>query len=118
MYMYAVGGSSFQGTCSLAKQLIKEPIDKMVLTILPEGWSRLPKLSNALYMHYTLTSLSGSRKLHPPLVKKSSVSSFIVFIILVQFKLWTPSVYLMSQELDGKLKTFITDSDKNVSTAF
>lgn len=45
------------------------------------------------------TSLSGSKKDHPPCSKKPSGSSTMVFMILVQFRDWTPSVYLMSHEL-------------------
>ena len=47
-----------------------------------------------------LTLLSGSRKLQPPFSMKSCGSFVIVFIILAQFKLCTPSVYLISQELE------------------
>lgn len=45
------------------------------------------------------TSLSGSRKDQPPCSKKPSGSSTMVFMILVQFRDCTPSVYLMSHEL-------------------
>lgn len=51
---------------------------------------------------WVLTSLSGSKKDQPPCSKKPSGSSTMVFMILVQFKDWTPSVYLMSQELRKK----------------
>lgn len=51
---------------------------------------------------HTPTSLSGSRKDQPPCSKKPSGSSTIVFMIFVQFSDCTPSVYLMSQELEGR----------------
>lgn len=47
------------------------------------------------------TSLSGSKKDQPPCSKKPSGSSTMVFMILVQLRDWTPSVYLMSHELKG-----------------
>jgi len=48
------------------------------------------------------TSPSGSRKDQPPCSKKPSGSSTMVFMILVQFRDWTPSVYLMSHELQRR----------------
>ena len=36
------------------------------------------------------------------MAKNPSGSSLIVFMILVQFKFCNPSVYLMSQELEGR----------------
>ena len=52
------------------------------------------------------TSLSGSKNDQPPCSKKPSGSSTMVFMILVQFRDWTPSVYLMSHELKEKKKQF------------
>ena len=48
---------------------------------------------------HSRTSPSGSRKDQPPCSKKPSGSSTMVFIILVQLRDCTPSVYFRSQEL-------------------
>lgn len=48
---------------------------------------------------HSRTSPSGSRKDQPPCSKKPSGSSTMVFMILVQLRDCTPSVYFRSQEL-------------------
>lgn len=58
-----------------------------------------PVFQLPLYMPAQHTSPSGSRNDQPPCSKKPSGSSTIVFMILVQLRDCTPSVYLMSQEL-------------------
>lgn len=53
---------------------------------------------------HSRTSPSGSRKDQPPCSKKPSGSSTMVFMILVQLRDCTPSVYFRSQELKRHYK--------------